>query len=122
MMATREGTEALQLLGLARRAGAVVAGVGRSREAVRAGRAALVLVAADASDGQRSKIERISRARTIPLAVLADRTELGAAVGEPPLSALVVLDAGFGHRILGRIQRREASGPASRTSIGGTNE
>jgi ribosomal protein L7Ae-like RNA K-turn-binding protein len=92
--------EALRLLGLARRAGAVAVGTQRVREALRAGRAKLVLVAGDAAQPQRKKVEGIAVKRGVPRVIVADRIALGAAVGEPPLSAVAVTEAGFAQRLL----------------------
>lgn len=102
---TREtrAAEALQLLGLARRAAAVATGTERTRQALRAGVAKLVLVAGDASPLQLKKVEGIATRKGIPTVVLGDRVVLGAAVGEPPLSAVAVTDAGFAHRLLERL-------------------
>jgi ribosomal protein L7Ae-like RNA K-turn-binding protein len=92
--------ETLRLLGLARRAGALAPGTQRAREALRAGTAKLVLLAGDASELQRRKVEGIAEKRGVPRVALADRVALGAAVGKPPLSAVVVTDAGFAERLL----------------------
>ena len=100
-MAMRDAkTEALRLLGLARRAGAVVTGTARTREALRSGRAKLVLVAEDASGTQLSKIEGLVRGGAVPQVTLGDRFVLGAAVGGPPLSAVAVTDARLAARLL----------------------
>ena len=82
--------EALQLLGLARRAGTVVLGTQRTRDALRSGEAALVVVAEDASAVQLSKIEGLMRARAVPRACLGDRVTLGGALGGPPVSAVAL--------------------------------
>jgi ribosomal protein L7Ae-like RNA K-turn-binding protein len=97
---TTAADAALHLLGLARRAGAVAAGTQRTREALRAGLAKLVLVAGDAAEPQRRKVEVIASRRGVPRVVVADRVGLGSAVGEPPLSAVAVTEAGFAQRLL----------------------
>ncbi|MBI4408898.1 MAG: ribosomal L7Ae/L30e/S12e/Gadd45 family protein [Gemmatimonadetes bacterium] len=90
---------ALRLLGLAARAGALVAGTERVREAVRAGRAAYVVVAADASANSRGKLLPLLTARGVPHAVALDRHALGSAVGRGPLSAIGLTDASFAGRV-----------------------
>lgn len=95
--------EALRLLGLARRAGAVAAGTQRAREAVRSDRAKLLLVAGDAAELQRQKVERIALKKGVPKVIVADRVALGAAVGGPPLSAIAVTEAGFAQRLMERL-------------------
>lgn len=95
--------EALSLLGLARRGGAVTIGSDATRRAVRDGRARLVLCAVNASPVQRKKLERLVLKGGVPCRMLADRVVLGAAVGAPPLSAVGVLDAGLAEELLVRL-------------------
>jgi ribosomal protein L7Ae-like RNA K-turn-binding protein len=103
-MSTETGdADALQFLGLARRAGSVAAGTDRTRQALRNGLAKLVLVAGDASAVQLKKVEGIAEKRGIPRVVLGDRVGLGRAVGEAPLSAIAVTDAGFANGLLQRL-------------------
>lgn len=83
---------ALRLLGLAARAGSVLPGTERAREAIRAGNARLVLVAGDISGNTHEKLVPLLQARGIPYVVGFDRERLGAAVGRAPLSAVAVTD------------------------------
>jgi ribosomal protein L7Ae-like RNA K-turn-binding protein len=82
-------------LGLARRAGALDVGVAAARQAVRDGRARLVVLAADAAAGQRAKVEAVAEARGVPVRIVASSEVLGAAVGHGPVTALAVTDAGL---------------------------
>jgi len=90
---------ALRLLGLAARAGAIVPGTERVREAARSGRLRFVLIAADASANAKEKLQPLLEKRGIEYVVAANRDVLGAAVGRAPLSAVGVLDAGFARRL-----------------------
>lgn len=90
---------ALGLLGMAARAGAVVPGTGRVREAVRGGGVRLVIVAADASGNSREKLLPLLTARGVSHVIRYDRDELGAAVGRSPLSAVGVVEATFADRL-----------------------
>lgn len=87
------------MLGLAERAGAVIPGTARVREAVRDGRVRLVLLASDASRNSREKLRPLLNAVGQRFIVIADRATLGAAVGRAPLSAVGVTDAGLADRI-----------------------
>ena len=87
------------MLGLAARAGMVISGTGRVREAVRDGRVRLVLLASDASRNSRDKLEPLLRAVGLPHGVIAGRAALGAAVGKAPLSAVGITDAKMARRI-----------------------
>lgn len=98
-------SEALRLLGLARRAGAVAPGTQAARRAVREGRARLVLMAEDASSVQLDKIRTTLERRAIPRAVLGDRDALGGAVGLAGLSAVAVTDESFARRLIEEIGR-----------------
>jgi ribosomal protein L7Ae-like RNA K-turn-binding protein len=93
----------MQLLGLARRAGAVAPGTEAVREAIRGGKARLVLMADDASQAQLDKIGRTLHSRPIPRARLGDRGTLGAAVGLAPLSAVAVTDAPLAARVVAEL-------------------
>lgn len=85
------------LLGLGVRAGNVVIGVTGVRMKLQQGRLAVVVLAADASPRTREKVERLARARGIPVLAgpVADR--LGAQLGRPPVQAV-----GTGDRALAR--------------------
>jgi uncharacterized protein len=90
---------ALRLLGLAARAGAVVVGTERVREAARGGSLRFAIIAADASENSRGKLVPLLEATAQPHAVAVDRAALGAAVGRGPLSAVGITDASLGDRL-----------------------
>ena len=90
---------ALGLLGMATRAGAVVPGTERVREAARSGTLQLAIIAADASGNSRGKLLPLLAARGISHVIRFDRIELGAAVGRAPLSAVGVLDPALAERL-----------------------
>ena len=89
----------LRMLGLAARAGALLPGTERVREAARSDSLEFVLVASDASDNSRDKLLPLLEARQIPYAIVADRNELGAAVGKAPLSAVGITENHFALRV-----------------------
>jgi ribosomal protein L7Ae-like RNA K-turn-binding protein len=89
----------LRLLGLAARAGAIVPGTERVREAVRSGAVHLVFVAADASRNSRDKLEPLLGMMAVPCISVYDRLALGEAVGRAPLSAVGVTDRRFAGRL-----------------------
>jgi uncharacterized protein len=66
-------------LGLARRSGVAVGGFEKVREAVRAGRTALLFAAVDAAEGGRRKLHGLGRG--LPVAVALTAAEIGAAFG-----------------------------------------
>ena len=93
----------MQLLGLARRAGAVAPGTEAVRQAVRGGEARVVLLARDASPAQLGKIARTLKDRSIPAARVGNRETLGAAVGLAPLSAVAVTNASLAEQVVAEL-------------------
>jgi ribosomal protein L7Ae-like RNA K-turn-binding protein len=100
---SNEGSDALELLGLAQRAGAVERGVDAARRAVRDGRARLILIADDASATQLKKITGLLEHRPVPRRRVADRAALGAALGAAPLSAVAITRREFAESMLERL-------------------
>jgi ribosomal protein L7Ae-like RNA K-turn-binding protein len=94
-----EADAALRLLGLAARAGAVLTGTERVREAVRADGVLFVIVAADASANSLDKLVPLLVSRRVPHVVVLDRAALGGAVGRSELSAIGLTDRSFAGRI-----------------------
>jgi ribosomal protein L7Ae-like RNA K-turn-binding protein len=93
--------KALGLLGLMRRAGAIEIGVDNAADALRAGRAKLLLLSCDAADNARRKIENLSvgrRALTVPLDYT--REVLGDSLGVGGCSAAAVTDIGFASALM----------------------
>ena len=85
---------------MARRAGAVEGGTEACRTAIREGRAALVVLASDAAEGQRRKVEALARAREVRILVGPTRAGLGQRVGMGPLSAVAVTDQAMANKIV----------------------
>ncbi|MGH7505506.1 MAG: L7Ae/L30e/S12e/Gadd45 family ribosomal protein [Longimicrobiales bacterium] len=90
---------ALALLGLAARAGVVVRGTERVRQAVSAGIAAYVIVAEDASANAVDKVVPLLERRGVAHARRYSRGQVGESVGRSPLSAVAITDRGFARRL-----------------------
>jgi len=86
---------ALGLIGLAARAGALARGTQEVREAARARRLHLVLIAGDASGNTRERLRPVLDAAGIEVIEVLDRNALGQAAGKARLSAMGVLMASF---------------------------
>ncbi len=100
--------DGMGLLGLARRAGAVVLGTEAVRAAVHADSARLVVFAADAADGQLKKVKGVLRHHPVPVRWVPDRATLGAAVGSGPLAVVAVSGASFAESLARALpERRE---------------
>ena len=91
--------DALGLLGLARRAGAVTPGVGATRRALQVGALRLVVLATDASETQWRKVRGRARRAGVPVEAVASRTELGRALGRTELSVAGVTDRSFARQL-----------------------
>lgn len=89
----------LGLLGLGARAGSVLPGTERVREAVRHDDVRFVIVAADASLNTKGKLLPLLDGRGISYTIRFDRVELGAAIGRAEVSAVGVADAALVRRI-----------------------
>jgi ribosomal protein L7Ae-like RNA K-turn-binding protein len=90
---------ALSLIGMATRAGVLVPGTERVREAARGGSLHFAIVAWDASPNSRDKLMPLLDARGISYVVRYSRSELGEAVGRAPLSAVGIVDAKLADRL-----------------------
>lgn len=97
----------LDLLGLARRAGAVAAGFEKVKAALRAGEVGLLIQAADAAEDGRHKIQALAHAVDPQMAVLqfCGAAELGAAVGREAAVHVGVAPGRFAEGLLGEVQR-----------------
>jgi ribosomal protein L7Ae-like RNA K-turn-binding protein len=89
----------LGMLGMAARAGAVVPGTERVREAARGGSLRLAIIAEDASDNSRGKLLPLLEALNIPHVQRFARVDLGAATGRASLSAVGVVDSTLADRL-----------------------
>lgn len=113
-----------EVIGLARRAGLAVAGFEKVREAIRAGKAVLLLSATDGAEGGRAKIRALGR--DLPLATVLTAAEMGAvfgrdhvvhvAIGGSRLSSRLIADAEklAGFRSAAAVDRGE---PAATRSV-----
>ena len=95
----------LRLLGLATRAGAVLPGTDRVREAARAGALQYAILASDASDNSRDKLVPLLNAKKIGYAIAYDRDSLGAAVGRAPVSAVGITETKLATRVREMLQQ-----------------
>jgi len=89
----------LSLLGIARKAGAVVSGEFSTEKAVKEKRALLVLVAEDASDNTKKLFSDKCRFYGIPEKEYGTKETLGHALGEELRSSLAVCDRGLASAI-----------------------
>ena len=90
----------LQYVGLAQRAGACCGGGMQTESTIRQGKAKLLILADDASENTRKKLENLAKRYHVPVIYTADRDALGHAAGKDLRSACVITDRGFADAIL----------------------
>lgn len=89
----------LSMLGLAARSGNVVSGGFATEEAVKRGKACLVILAEDASDNTRKKFSNSCEFYGVPCDSYSVKGMLGHAIGKEERSCLAVTDQGFANSI-----------------------
>jgi ribosomal protein L7Ae-like RNA K-turn-binding protein len=90
----------LSSLGLAARAGRLRLGLEAVTRAVSNGEAAAVVVAGDAPDSVRRKLERLFAGDAPPKVVVLDGERLGRAVGRERVVVMAVTDRSLGDRVV----------------------
>ena len=83
------------LLSLATKAGKIASGEFCTEREVKAGRAALVIVAGDASGNTKKKFRNSCRYYRVPFALFGSKETLGKAVGKEFRASMAVLNPGF---------------------------
>lgn len=89
----------LGTLGLAMKSGNVASGEFLTEQAIREGRAKLVIIAGDASRNTKKKFLNSCSYYKVPVAVFGDKDILGNAIGKGFRASLAVLDQGFASSI-----------------------
>ncbi|NLX64277.1 MAG: 50S ribosomal protein L7ae [Clostridiaceae bacterium] len=94
-------------IGLAKKAGAVIAGEGLTEMSLKKGKACLVIITEDASHNTRKKVETALYNRDIPLIKFGHKEKMGQTLGKSLLSVISVTDRGFADRIKEMIGQNE---------------
>jgi ribosomal protein L7Ae-like RNA K-turn-binding protein len=104
---------ALGMLGLAARARSLLIGTGAVRQGLQSDRVAAVLIAADRSDRTIDKVERLARARGVPVVAGPPAEELGRQLGRSAVQAVGLTDGAMARGFLAKLAedgRRTAGG------------
>lgn len=94
----------LSLIGLATKAGRTVSGEFSTEKEVKSGRAALVIVADDASDNTKKKFKNMCDFYHVPIYFYKDKDTLGHAMGKEFRAMVAVTDAGFAKGIVKHLE------------------
>lgn len=97
----------LSLVGLATRAGKTASGEFCTEKEVKTGRAALVIVAGDASENTKKKFRDMCEFYEVPIYFYKDKDTLGHAMGKEFRATLAVTDAGFAEGIRKHLDSEE---------------
>ena len=90
----------LSLISLATKAGKTASGEFCTEKEVKTGRAALVIVAGDASENTKKKFRDMCEFYDVPIIFYSDKDTLGHAMGKQFRASLAILDEGFAKGIL----------------------
>ena len=90
----------LSLLGLSAKSGNLVSGEFSTEKAVKEHKAALVVVAEDASDNTKKSFSNMCAYYHVPMIVFADKETLGHAIGKQFRASVAVTQDGFAKAIL----------------------
>lgn len=85
----------LSLVGLAMKAGKVVSGEFSTEQAVKAGKAFLVIVSEEASDNTKKKFQNMCTFYEVPIYLYGSKIDLGAAIGKEFRASLAVTEQGL---------------------------
>lgn len=88
------------MLGLAMRAGKLACGETKAGEAVRGGKAVLLILATDAGPNTEKRFLNMTQFYQVPVLRPDDRTTLGNVIGKKAAVVLAVTDSGFGEQLL----------------------
>ncbi len=91
--------KAFGLIGLAKKAGRLALGEAAVKDAVRFGKAKLVIIAEDASDNTKKSITDSCKYYNVKYYITAAKDSLGHAVGNKFNAAIAVVDDGFAKSI-----------------------
>lgn len=101
------GNKVLSLIGLATKAGKTASGEFLTEREVKSGKAALVIVAGDASENTKKKFRNMCDYYKVPIYFYEDKDTLGHAMGKQFRASLAVLDEGFAKGIRKHLDTEE---------------
>lgn len=96
----------LSLLGLAKKGGKVASGEFAVENAVKSGKAHLVIVALDASDNTKKLFTDKCSFYNVPIEYYSDKESLGHALGFQMRTSVAVLDSGFAGSLIKKFKER----------------
>lgn len=92
--------KALSMLGLAERAGRIRSGSFQTEEAIRSGKARLVILAEDAGENTAGALKNKCDYYDVPLRIFGESGQLGHAIGREKRVCIAITDEGFADTVL----------------------
>ena len=89
----------LSLISIAKKAGKTAAGEFQTENAVKSGKASVVIVSEEASDNTKKKFRNMCTFYEVPLYFYGGKVELGAAIGCEFRASIAVTDFGLGQAL-----------------------
>ncbi len=99
--------QVLSAIGLAKRAGKLVAGEMAVEQCVRSGKAKLLLIATDASAATKERYQNMASYHEAPWRFALPKDEMGGAIGKGTRAAAAVTDKGLAAMIVKRLDEME---------------
>lgn len=94
---------ALRMVGIATKAGRVDSGEFMTENAVKSGRAALVIIAGDASENTKKKFNNMCEFYEVPIQIYGTKENLGRAIGKEFRATVAITDEGLAQAIMKKI-------------------
>lgn len=94
----------LSLISIAKKAGKIAAGEFQTENAVKSGKASLVVVSSEASDNTKKKFLNMCSFYEVPAYLYGSKVELGAAIGCEFRASLAVMDEGLSKSIQKKLE------------------
>lgn len=94
-----QNNKVYSMLGLCMKAGKVKSGAFATTDAVKSGKAWLVIVASDASDNTKKEFTNMCSFYEVPYWEYGTKDDLGRAIGKEERSSIAVCDEGFANSI-----------------------
>jgi ribosomal protein L7Ae-like RNA K-turn-binding protein len=82
-------------LGIARKAGKAVTGESMCENAIKSGKAYLVIIAEDASENTKKKFTNMSNTRDLKKVIFGQKNNLGHALGKGDTAVICIIDMGI---------------------------
>ena len=100
----------LSLISLAKKAGKIAAGEFQTEQAVKSGKACVVIVSSEASENTKKKFRNMCNFYEVPFHVYGEKEALGAAIGCEFRASLAVLDHGLAASVEKRLESVQNGG------------